>query len=62
MHAALPLAKLLRTKLTPISVGIRNGLDVQIIDGLAENEQVVVYPNTKLIHTTLLDNMLVRTR
>ena len=62
MQAALPLAKLLRTKLTPISVGIRNGLDVQIIDGLAENEQVVVYPNTKLIHTTLLDNMLVRTR
>jgi len=36
---------------------MRNGLEAHIIDGLAENEKIVVYPDTKL-----LDNMRVRTR
>ncbi|MDA7686826.1 hypothetical protein N8793_01995 [Pseudomonadales bacterium] len=57
MHAALLPARPLHTKLTPISAGMRNGLEEHIIDGLAENEKIVVYPDTKL-----LDNMRVRTR
>jgi hypothetical protein len=56
MHAALPPAALLRANLTPINVGIGSGLELKTFYGLAENAQVAVYSDTKL-----LDNMRAHT-
>ena len=52
----------LRIKLTPISVGMCNGLAAKIIDGLTENEKTAIHPDTKLINTAPLDNMRAQTR
>ena len=37
-----------RTVLRPVKVGRRNGSDAEILNGIKENEKVVIHPTDKL--------------
>lgn len=37
-----------RARLRPVQIGRRNGLEAEVLDGLAENEMVVIHPSDKV--------------
>ena len=37
-----------RSELQPVSIGQRNGLEAEILDGLHEGDRVVVYPSDRI--------------